>query len=148
MMPYEDETRARAAAADDHRRALGMPGPAPGPSGLLEPATDADGRLPSKGRHFDEGIRLLPSESYQGEFDLHFDAAGNGSLRVGLDVGDLAALRAALPNGRRPVTAAEVREFLRGLHDSCEAAKPTAGNAHEAHRNLSAIVRVLALLEG
>jgi hypothetical protein len=97
--------------AADHRRALGIPDLEAGPSALLELATGEDGRLPGHGRHYNDGIHLEPSRDYQGEFALHFDDAGNGSMRVNLDVGDLTALRAALP-GRQGATPAEVRDFL------------------------------------
>jgi len=129
MQAYGDRDRARAMEADDHRKALGMPddiGGAVGnelcvpercpPTTVLPDAADVaeDTRLPSRGRHYSEGVHLEPSEDYQGEFQLHFDGSGNGSLRVPLDVGDLAALRAALP-GRREPTTAEVRAHLEGL---------------------------------
>jgi hypothetical protein len=131
--------------AADHRRALGIPDLEAGPSALLELATGEDGRLPSHGRHYNEGIHLEPSPWYQGEFVLCFDDAGNGSMRVNLGIGDLAALRAALP-GRQGATPAEVGDFLRGLHGSCEKNPGPGGDAHEAHKNLTAIVRVIAML--
>jgi hypothetical protein len=128
--------------AGDHRQALGMPahpaddlvlGVKVGPA--REPAVDT--RLPSHGRHYNEGFALKPSEDYQGEFVLEMNDAGNGSMRVNLDVGDLAALRAALP-GRQEATADEVRDFLIGLQSA-------AGDV--AHQDAEAVERVIAMLE-
>jgi hypothetical protein len=126
--------------AGDHRRALGSETAG---EQLVVHGTQAgglpaeDGRLPSQGRHYNEGIHLEPSPWYQGEFVLHFDDAGNGSMRVNLDVGDLAALRAALP-GRQEATADEVRDFLIGLQSA-------AGDV--AHQDAEAVERVIAMLE-
>jgi hypothetical protein len=104
-----------------------------------------DGRLPTRGRHY-ERIHLEPSENYQGEFELHLDSSGNGGMRVGLDVADLAELRAALP-GRREATAAEVREHLEGLvrHWDPDPARPIDGMTERA---LDALRRVMGMLEG
>jgi hypothetical protein len=111
---------------------------------LCDPERGEDGRLPSQGRHYAEGIRLEASAHYQGEFELHFDDAGNGSMRVNLDVGDLAALRAALP-GRQGATTAEVRAFLIGLiaRWDPDPAKPLDDMAA---RSVDAIRRVIAML--
>jgi hypothetical protein len=130
--------------AADHRRALGIPDLEAGPSALLELATDEDGRLPSHGRHYPDGIHLEPSRDYQGEFVLHFDDAGNGGLRVQLDIGDLTALRAALP-GRQGATPAEVRDFLEGLIKvwDPDPDKPLDGMAE---RSIEAARRVIAML--
>jgi hypothetical protein len=148
MQAYGDKDRARAAEEGDHRRALFIPADEQdlilhGTRTGRIPADDT--RLPSHGRHYNEGIHLEPSRDYQGEFVLHLDDAGNGGLRVQLDVGDLAALRAALP-GRQGATAAEVRDFLRGLHDSCEKNPGPGGDVREAHKNLAAVVRVISML--
>jgi hypothetical protein len=77
------------------------------------PDQTADGRLPTRGRHYDR-IHMGPSPDYQGEFLLYLDSPENGSLRIGLDVADLAELRSALP-GRQGATADEVRERLQDL---------------------------------
>jgi hypothetical protein len=111
---------------------------------LCDPERGGDGRLPGQGRHYAGGIRLEASPHYQGEFTLHFDDAGNGSMRVNLDVGDLAALRAALP-GRQGATAAEVRAFLIGLiaRWDPDPAKPLDDMAA---RSADAIRRVISML--
>ena|ERR1700729_591054 len=140
MMPYGDKDRARAAEAGDHRRELSMPGT------FAELLTDSDGRLPSRGRHYNEGFKLRPSEDYQGEFTLEMNDAGNGSMRVNLDAGDLAALRAALP-ARQGATAAEVREHLEGLLKvwDPEPTRPlTPGGMEE--RSIEALRRVISMI--
>jgi hypothetical protein len=153
MQAYGDKDRARAAEEGDHRRALGMPDdigggqmvPLLAPPQVRPPAVLVeDTRLPSRGRHYSEGIRLEPSRDRQGEFELHFNSAGNGSLRVNLDVGDLAALRAALP-GRQGATAAEVRDFLEGLIKVWD---PDPGKSLDgmAERSIEAVRRVISML--
>jgi hypothetical protein len=160
MQAYGDKDRLRAAERDDHHSALGVPaddiggavgselcdpGRWPGSAVMPDIADVADDtRLPSRGRHYSEGIRLEPSRDRQGEFELHFDDAGNGSFRVNLDVGDLTALRAALP-GRQGATPAEVRDFLEGLIKvwDPDPGKPLDGMAE---RSIEAARRVIAML--
>jgi hypothetical protein len=163
----------RAAMAGSHFRIDGtvtgrLPAPAgipalePGPSGQLMPSADSLGvelcdpdRVPwgpERGedgrawllRFYAEGIHLEASPHYRGEFTLHFDDAGNGSMRVNLDVGDLAALRGALP-GRAEATPAEVRAFLIGLiaRWDPDPAKPLDDMAA---RSVDAIRRVISML--
>jgi hypothetical protein len=110
-----------------------------GPSSRL----DRDGRLPTRGRHYDR-IHLEPSEHYQGEFELHLDNGGNGGLRVGLDVGDLAELRGSLPGGPAPVGAGQVREFLIGYLR--EAAGKLAGEPGTLAFQASAVDTVIRML--
>ena len=137
MDGYTEGQRARAAALTARPTHMAVPGAMEtGPSSLVELTTDESGRLPSRGRHY-ERIRLEASPHYSGEFLLHLDSPENGSLRVGLDVGDLAELRSALP-GRREATADEVRLFLAELLAGRDWNGPEA----------DAIARVLTLMRG
>jgi hypothetical protein len=160
MQAYGDKARLRAAERDDHHSALGVPaddiggavgselcdpGRWPGSAVMPDIADVAgDTRLPSYGRHYPDGIHLESSRDHQGEFVLHLSDAGNGSMRVNLDVGDLAALRAALP-GRQGATPAEVREFLEGLIKVWD---PDPGKSLDgmAERSIEAVRRVISML--
>jgi hypothetical protein len=84
------------------------------PSSLLELKPSADGRLPSRGAHYSEGIRLVPSRDYRGESVLELNSDGNGGLKVNLAPADVAALRNAVAV---PAITASVREELDALLD-------------------------------
>lgn len=117
-----------------------------------------DARLPAGGRHY-EDIRLEDSPHYQGEYVLHLDSAGNGSLRVNLDAGDVSELRTAVtprvPAGEQvanfdqllglgPATPAQVRAYLEGLVKFWDP-DPDKG-IDGAARSVEALRRVLAML--
>lgn len=144
MDGHTHEGRKRVARLTARPTRLAVPGQTEtGPACLAELPTDADGRLPTQGRHYDR-IYVGRSTHYQGEFTLHLDSADNGSLRVGLDVADLADLRSALP-GRSGATAVEVREYLEVLVRAWDPdlAKPLGGMAE---RSVDALRRVIAML--
>lgn len=144
MDGHTNEGRARVAHLLAGPAHVMIPGAADtGPAGPAELKTDADRRLPTRGRHYNR-IHLEASPHYQGEFELHLDSAGNGGLRVGLDVGDLAELRSALP-GRQGATAVEVREYLEVLIRAWDP-DPARLLDGMAGRSVDALRRVIAML--